>query len=67
MKSLSVAPAALAQPAPGELALSGCWTVLGTGALDRQFEALTLPAQARIVVDGAGVERLDTVGVWLLQ
>ena len=67
MKSLSVAPAALAQPAPGELALSGCWTVLGTGALDRQFDALTVPAQAEIVVDGAGVERLDTVGVWLLH
>jgi hypothetical protein len=50
MKSLSVAPAALAQPAPGELALSGCWTVLGTGALDRQFDALTVPAQAEIVV-----------------
>lgn len=67
MKFLSVAPAALAQPAPGELALSGCWTVLGTGALGRRLEALTLPARAELVVDGAGVERLDTVGVWLLQ
>lgn len=67
MRFLSVAPAALAQPAPGELALSGCWTVLGTGALGRRLEALTLPARAGVVVDGAGVERLDTVGVWLLQ
>ena len=67
MKSLSVAPAALAQPTPQELALSGCWTVLGTGALGRRLEALKLPARAELVVDGASVERLDTVGVWLLQ
>jgi phospholipid/cholesterol/gamma-HCH transport system permease protein len=67
MKSLTVAPAALAQPTPGELALSGCWTVLGTGALGRRLEALKLPARAELVVDGAGVERLDTVGVRLLQ
>jgi phospholipid/cholesterol/gamma-HCH transport system permease protein len=63
----SVAPAALAQPAPGEFALSGCWTVLGTGALERRFDSLKVPARAGIVVDGAGVERLDTVGIWLLQ
>lgn len=70
MRSPSVAPAALAQPAPGEFALSGCWTALETGALHRQFDALTLvtlPAHAGIVVDGTGVERLDTAGVWLLH
>jgi phospholipid/cholesterol/gamma-HCH transport system permease protein len=67
MKPLSVTPAAIAQPTSSELVLSGCWTALGIGVLDRQLEALTVPPKAEIVVDGAGVEGLDTVGVWILQ
>ncbi len=67
MKPSSVAPAAIAQPTPPELALSGHWTALGIGAVDRQLEALTVPPKTQIVVDGAGVEGLDTVGVWILQ
>jgi len=68
MKKVSVAPAALAQPTPSELALSGYWTALGTGALDRKtLEALRLPARAGLVVDGSGVAALDTVGARVLQ
>ncbi|MEO8331253.1 MAG: MlaE family lipid ABC transporter permease subunit [Gallionella sp.] len=67
MKPLSITPAAIAQPTSGELALSGCWTALGIGALDRQLETLSVPPKTEIVVDGAGVERLDTVGVRILQ
>ena len=67
MKPLSVAPAALAQPTPQEIALSGYWTALGVAALDRQLDTLTVPPKTEIVVDGAGVEGLDTVGVWILQ
>ena len=67
MKPLSVAPAALAQPTPQEIALSGYWTALGVAALDRQLATLTVPPKTEIVVDGAGVEGLDTVGVWILQ
>jgi phospholipid/cholesterol/gamma-HCH transport system permease protein len=68
MKSLSVAPATLAQPTPQEIALSGYWTALGVATLDQQLAALKLPAtKTEIVVDGAGVESLDTVGVWILQ
>jgi phospholipid/cholesterol/gamma-HCH transport system permease protein len=67
MKPLSVAPAAIAQPTPRELALSGDWTALGTGVIERQLDALAVPPKTEIVVDGAGVEGLDTVGVWILQ
>ena len=68
MKALSVAPATLAQPTPHEIALSGYWTALGVATLDRQLETLALPpTKTEIVVDGSGVESLDTVGVWILE
>ena len=66
MKPVAVAPAALAQPTPRELALSGYWTALGTGALDLDT-LLTLRVPDEVVVDGAGVEALDTVGARLVQ
>ena len=62
-----MAPAALAQPSPAELVLSGCWTALGIGALERQLATLAAPAQTELTVDGAAVAVLDTVGVWILQ
>lgn len=68
MKKVSVAPAELAQPTSGELALSGYWTALGTGALDRKkLDAIRVPAQAGLVVDGSGVAGLDTVGARVLH
>ena len=70
MKDSSVAPAAIAQPAPQEFALSGNWTALGIGTLDRQLEALTVPAKSRageLIVDGTAVAGLDTAGVWILH
>jgi len=62
-----VTPAAFTQPRPDALALSGSWTALGIGTLDRQLDALPVSRQAQIVVDGARVDALDTVGVWVLQ
>lgn len=68
MKPVSVAPAALAQPDPRELALSGNWTALGTGAIGRtRLEALQVPAQSEVVIDGAGIAAFDTVGARVLQ
>jgi len=68
MEPTSVAPAAFAQPTPNELALSGRWTALGTGTLDRKsLDAIRPPAQAQVVIDGTGVEGLDTVGALVLQ
>jgi phospholipid/cholesterol/gamma-HCH transport system permease protein len=57
-------------PEPGDIRLSGHWTALGVGALDRQIDIadLTLaPGEAETVVDGTAVETLDSVGVWMLQ
>jgi phospholipid/cholesterol/gamma-HCH transport system permease protein len=57
-------------PEPGDIRLSGHWTALGVGALDRQIDIadLTLASgEAETVVDGTAVETLDSVGVWMLQ
>ena len=67
MNLLSVAPAAIAQPAPQELALSGSWTARGIGAIEPQLAALSAPTTSEIVVDGARIEALDTAGAWVLQ
>jgi len=67
MNPLSVAPAAIAQPAPQELSLSGSWTARGIGAIEPQLAALSAPSRSEIVVDGARIEALDTAGAWVLQ
>lgn len=67
MKPLPVVPAAIAQPRPQDLALSGCWTARGMAAIEGQLEALRLPPKATLVADGARIEALDTVGAWALH
>ena len=67
MNLLSVAPAAIAQPTPQELALSGSWTARGIGAIEPQLDALSAPSRSEMVVDGARIEALDTAGAWVLQ
>ncbi|MEO7726781.1 MAG: MlaE family lipid ABC transporter permease subunit [Burkholderiales bacterium] len=61
------AQAAIAQPKPGEFALSGSWTALGINTVDRQLDTLPVGGHQEVVVDGTGVLALDTVGVWVLQ
>jgi phospholipid/cholesterol/gamma-HCH transport system permease protein len=67
MKSLPAASAAIAQPSPQELALSGYWTARGIATLEPQLDALPAGAQSEIRVDGAHIEALDTAGAWILQ
>jgi len=67
MNPMSVAPAAIDQPAPQELALSGSWTARGIGAIEPQLNALSTPSRSETVVDGARIEALDTAGAWVLQ
>jgi phospholipid/cholesterol/gamma-HCH transport system permease protein len=67
MNPLSVAPAAIAQSTPQELALSGSWTARGIGAIEPQLDALSAPSGSEMVVDGARIEALDTAGAWVLQ
>jgi phospholipid/cholesterol/gamma-HCH transport system permease protein len=60
-------PAAFAQPAPQELALSGAWTAQGIGPVAEQLGTLRLGAGAPVAADGARIEALDTAGAWVLQ
>jgi phospholipid/cholesterol/gamma-HCH transport system permease protein len=67
MKPMSVEPAAIAQPAPQELALSGSWTARGIGAIEPQLGALSAPSKSEMVVDAARIAALDSAGAWILQ
>ena len=67
MQPFLVTPAAIAKPTPKAMVLSGAWTTLGIGTLNRQLEEPSTPATSPLVIDGTGVESLDTVGVWILQ
>ena len=67
MNPSPVAPAAIAQPTPQELALSGSWTARGIGAIEPQLRGLSAPGRSEVVVDGARIAALDTAGAWVLQ
>jgi len=66
-KPLAESSAGVAQPTPGELALSGRWTARGIGAVGRRLDSLSAPSGAGILVDGARVEALDTAGALVLH
>ncbi len=62
--------AAITQPTPHALVLSGAWTARGIatiGTLESQFGAWSLPKSPEMVVDAARVEALDTAGAWVLN
>jgi phospholipid/cholesterol/gamma-HCH transport system permease protein len=67
MKPASAAPAAIIQLMPEKLALSGFWTARGIGAVGPQLEALNVSSGPGMVIDGTGIEALDTAGAWILQ
>lgn len=65
MNTIALIPAAINQPTPEELALSGSWTARGIGTIGTQLDAVS--ASASLIVDGARIESLDTAGAWVLQ
>ncbi|MBE0623249.1 MAG: MlaE family lipid ABC transporter permease subunit [Burkholderiales bacterium] len=67
MQTQSPAPAAIAQPDPQDLALSGSWTARGIGTLQHRIASLHLDLKTDVIADAAGVEALDTAGAWVLQ
>ena len=67
MEPAAPAPAAISQPTPQELVLSGGWTARSIGALERQLETVQVPHGTQVAADGARVEALDSAGAWLLQ
>lgn len=67
MRQLFQAPAALSQPTPQRLSLSGHWTSRGVGALTPTLDAVHLSSATPASADGSQIEALDTAGAWLLQ
>jgi phospholipid/cholesterol/gamma-HCH transport system permease protein len=45
---------------------AGDWLVTEAADLHRRLRALDVPSGRSVVVDAAGIERLDTAGAWLL-
>ena len=59
-------PATITQTSEREWTLSGSWTVRGLQGLAQQLA--TLPCgSGEVVLDGAGLEAIDTAGAWVLQ
>ena len=48
------------------LRAAGDWLVTEAAGLDRRLRALKVPPGRPVVIDAAGIERLDTAGAWLL-
>ncbi len=48
------------------LRAEGDWLVASAAELDRRLHAFELPSGVRVMLDLAGIDRLDTAGVWLL-
>jgi phospholipid/cholesterol/gamma-HCH transport system permease protein len=59
-----VTPAAIAQPTPGSLNLSGDWTARGIG---KQLESTGAAAGPAATADGAGVTAMDSAGAWVMH
>ncbi|WP_088278653.1 MlaE family lipid ABC transporter permease subunit [Ideonella sp. A 288] len=67
MKPTPVDPAAIVQPTPQAIELTGHWTARAAGAVEAQIAALRVPSGAAVRVDAAGIAALDSAGAWLLQ
>jgi len=67
MRIFSAVPAAIAQPTPRDLALSGSWTAHGIGTIQRQLESVRVASSSEAVADGERIDALDTAGAWVLQ
>jgi phospholipid/cholesterol/gamma-HCH transport system permease protein len=59
--------AALSQPTPDRLMLSGRWTATCAGGVDNQLRALRTVEATPTVADARQIEALDTAGAWLLH
>ena len=67
MDSLSVASAAIADPASQGLTLSGSWTAREIGPDTPRVGGPPRGSTSALVVDGTRIEALDTAGAWVLQ
>ncbi len=67
--ALAHEPQAKIDRAPGEVraAVSGRWTAEHAARIERIVAELSEQTEGRLVFDLAGVERLDTLGAWVLD
>lgn len=59
--------AAINQATAGTLTLSGAWTGRWIGDIGTQLASLKASERPKLLLDGAGIEGLDTAGAWILQ
>lgn len=62
-----MASAAIADPTPQGLTLSGSWTARGLGGGTPGLEIPSRGAESTLVIDGSHIEALDTAGAWILH
>jgi phospholipid/cholesterol/gamma-HCH transport system permease protein len=67
MKLVRTDLAAISQPAPPELVLSGSWTARGLGSALDAFASLRISSGTKVVADASRVAALDTAGAWMIQ
>jgi phospholipid/cholesterol/gamma-HCH transport system permease protein len=67
MNSLPVEPAAIAQPHPPDLELSGAWTAFGVGQIVSALRTSAIPPATQAVADCTRISALDTAGAWALR
>ncbi len=60
-------PAAIMQPTPQQLVLSGHWCAQSIGALAARLPLLHFGPGSPVLADAAKIEALDSSGAWLLQ
>lgn len=59
--------AAIAQPAAGQLHLSGQWTALGLHTVLHELDAIAASHPATLLVDAGQMHALDSTGAWVLN
>jgi len=62
-----VQAAAIAQPSPEELVLTGSWTARDIAGIQHPLASIRLAPHTQARADGAGMEALDTAGAWVLH
>lgn len=67
MSTFPAAPAAISQPSPPDLELSGAWTAYGIARLQSTLQGMRAGPAGTAIADCSRVSALDTAGAWVLQ
>lgn len=59
-------PAGFNQPTPGVWTISGSWTISGLGRVPQALKAAEAQS-GEVVLDGSGLEAVDSAGAWVLK